>query len=937
MMRERPAAALRDAFEIYNFPALVATSVIEVADARLPPILQPDGVFATLEETPLDHTWPASVSLFRNDKLLDNFGVAFDPILEIRILDVTPGTVSDTGSLDGRFKFTPATDFVGVGGFSYQVRDKDGWSDPARVSIRVNDDFDLGPLQQFGPPGGQLFLASSTRSVRIPDVGVVDHLVALRAGQTVSLRVANTGGTPVARIEVRNASGIALSGGLRSTNALEHVPIPADGTYKLILGGEGTIASYPVSVLVNGGLSGQPTDPAVPYSLDSARPPHSLRAAVYTTTPSSAPVPHHYAFTAAAGETIRLHLQSTVPQAFKLQSAEGVVLAQSAANPGDSTASFLQHTLAADGSYRVVVDAPRSAKYSLLLYRNAHAHDHLAGGPPPLVTAAAGALDGRGARSSGPAGSSLSFAAFSTYGSGDANGAAVAALVSSWQPDFVIAAGDHNSNANFAVGDVTWSRNAGALYGNFMKGRQDNRYPEQTSLVQRFFPVPGNRDSGPDGNDGGEMSAYFDYFHVNPGSAPRLPAGIHQPRLSYYKMSWGPADFFMIDSDSDSMDQAGHATQRPWLREQIAASTARWKFGVWHHSPYSSGAVHGNHPGMQWGEDFRGLTAIITAQVRVYERLDIGQGVTQFTTGLGGNSIYPFADTPVPQSLVRYNAAHGALRGVVGPEGVRIEFRAVGRPGGIPIDSWTVGTPPPVTLATGTGSDTWPLTVRPGQSLRLTTRTPPPPGSLSNDIDPALELLDAAGTVVATATAGAPDGRNAVLIHTVPGVPASPDDTLSWSVRVMNEAHGAGEYELEVGSPAPGSFDAWIAAHIAGGQTGPGDDPDGDSLPNLFEFLTGSDPARATQPVVPPLEIASDGTNSIRIHLPDEWSLPLTVRLQSSPSLDAGDWATLATKRAGTPWTSDDPPAPTAHPDGGFVVILPSNSPAFFRLALSLD
>jgi hypothetical protein len=552
------------------------------------------------------------------------------------------------------------------------------------------------------------------------------------------------------------------------------------------------------------------------------------------------------------------------------------------------------------------------------------------------VTAAAGSLDGRGTPSTAPPGTSQVFAAFANYGSGSANEATVAAMVKSWQPDFIIAAGDHNDTLNYQIGEASWTQNVGAFYGEFLKGRLDNRYPEQTSLTQRFFTVPGNQDSGPDLRNGGELSSYLDYFHANPGATPRLPTGVHQPRLSYYKFTRGPADFFMLDSDNAVVDEAARETQRDWLRAQIAASTARWKFGVWHHPPFSSGPVHGNRLDLQWGEDFPGLTAIITGHEHIYERLDIGHGVTQFITGLGGGSISGMNFPSVPQSRARYNASHGALRGIIGPQGVRIEFRAVGTPNGSLIDSLTLGTPPP-SMPFATGSDVWPLPVRPGQTLRLATRTPLPPGGLPHDIDPALQLLDANGAVVATVTAGAPDGRNAVLIHTVPGAPASPEEVLQWSVRVLNEADGAGEYELGVESLAADSFGAWIAARVPASERGEGADPDFDGHPNLLEFLVDTDPARASQPLIPPLETAADGSRSLRIHLPSIWSRPVTVRLQSSATLTADSWVTMATKAANGPWSSDGPPVPTSHPNGGFHVTVPEAAPAYYRLSLSLD
>ena len=923
----------RDEYELPNVPPLIGTVVIEVADARIPPVLQSDGDFILTEDTVRDQLQPTSPSLLANDGLFDSAGVAFDPILEVRAVDVKNGVVTDMERMDGRYKFTPDPDFAGLAGFSYQVRDKDGWSEPAPVRIQVRDDLDIGPLQRVGPQGSQLF-AAIANSVSIPATGTIDHLLALRAGQTLSILVGITGDVPIGKIEVVNAAGRALTGGVRSGNSLEHLPILEDGTYKLLIGDRGTLGRSRVSVLVNGGVSGQPTNPALPYSLDAAGANGLLRAAVYTSTVAASATPHYYSFTAAAGETVRLLLQSNPAQKFTLTTPAGEVLAQSAVHPADPLLASLQYTMPAAGTCRVVVQGIRSSTYSLELYPENHTYQALPGAPPLVTRAATGSLDGASAATAAPPGGSFSFAAFADYGSGTPDQAAVATLVKSWQPDFLVAAGDHNYTLGYAVGEATWGRNVGAFYGEFIKRRVDNRYPEQTSLTQRFFPVPGNHDSGPDSSNGGELSSYLDYFHSNPGGEPRIPEGVHRPRLSYYKMSWGAADFFFLDSDNAMVNTAARDTQRQWLREQIAASGARWKFGVWHHPPYSSGGVHGSQLLLQWGADLKGLTAVITGHDHIYERLDMGFGVTQLIVGLGGSSIYQLADRPVSQSLFRYNASRGALRGQVGPDGVQLEFWAVSPSGGVLIDSLTFGTPPGIPLASGT--DTWSLPVQRGETVRLATRTPLPPGRLSHDVNPALALVDENGRIVATAAAGAADGRNAVLQFAVPGIPATPEETLPWTVRVQNEAAGSGEYELRVGSPALDAFNAWMAGRVPPDEDGPEQDPDRDGLPSLLEFLLNSDPSVAAIPAVAPLVAEPSEPLSLRLHLPASWERPVIAQLESTMSLVDDSWTTVATKIPNGPWTSPNQTIPVAHPEGGFTFAVPAALPAYYRLSFSL-
>ena len=102
------------------------------------------------------HNYLDSYGLLANDGLLNTSGGAFDPILAKEILEVTNGTVTNFSG-NGLFKFMPAPNFGGIAGFSYRVRDKDGWSMPATVRITVTDDLALPPLQRLNPNSSQLF------------------------------------------------------------------------------------------------------------------------------------------------------------------------------------------------------------------------------------------------------------------------------------------------------------------------------------------------------------------------------------------------------------------------------------------------------------------------------------------------------------------------------------------------------------------------------------------------------------------------------------------------------------------------------------------------------------------------------------------------------------------------------------------------------------
>jgi len=124
----------------------------------------------------------------------------------------------------------------------------------------------------------------------------------------------------------------------------------------------------------------------------------------------------------------------------------------------------------------------------------------------------------------------------------------VAERVFAERPSFVVNAGDIVDvgsikdqwvNEFFAPGNIVMSR-----------------YP--------MFTVIGNHEQDDD---------YYYQYMANP--APEY----------FYKFTYGNADFFMIDSNKDVSEGS---EQYDWLEWRLARSTAKWKFVVHHHPPYSS-------------------------------------------------------------------------------------------------------------------------------------------------------------------------------------------------------------------------------------------------------------------------------------------------------------------------------------------------------------
>ncbi len=245
------------------------------------------------------------------------------------------------------------------------------------------------------------------------------------------------------------------------------------------------------------------------------------------------------------------------------------------------------------------------------------------------------------------------FAVIGDFGKSGQAEAAVAALVHSWHPDFILSLGDND----YPVGSVnTMQQNVLQYYG-------------EDIAAGRFFPALGNHDWGT-----GKIDAYLRYLH---------PLGNGR----YYQFARGPVRIFVLDSDYHEPDGAvPDGKQAQWLREQLAAATEPWKIVAFHHPPYSSGH-HGSTRRMRWPFAQWGATAVLTGHDHDYERI-LRDGIVYIVNGLGGVSRYEFPDRPpVAGSVIRYNASYGALK--VEADAQHLTFQFVTIDGDI-VDTYTV-------------------------------------------------------------------------------------------------------------------------------------------------------------------------------------------------------------------------------------------------------
>lgn len=236
-----------------------------------------------------------------------------------------------------------------------------------------------------------------------------------------------------------------------------------------------------------------------------------------------------------------------------------------------------------------------------------------------------------------PTGHPLTLAVIADYGDATPNAADVAALVKSWQPDYIITAGDNN----YPIGAAeTIDTNIGQFFSEYIYPYHGTYTPGQSP--NRFYPALGNHDV---------MSykgqPYFDYFEL-PGNE------------RYYDVDLGAVHLYVLNSnDSEPDGFRANSVQADWLKQQLALHRDQWNLVVLHDPPYSSGH-HGSASWLRWPFKEWGADLVISGHDHSYERLVVDD-LTYVVNGLGGQSFYLFNE-PLPESIIRYRDDNGALK-----------------------------------------------------------------------------------------------------------------------------------------------------------------------------------------------------------------------------------------------------------------------------------
>lgn len=242
------------------------------------------------------------------------------------------------------------------------------------------------------------------------------------------------------------------------------------------------------------------------------------------------------------------------------------------------------------------------------------------------------------------------FAIIGDFGLSGSNEAAVATLVKSWKPEYIMTVGDNNYPDGAAS---TIDVNIGQYYHEYIHPYSGNY--GNGSDTNRFLPALGNHDW-----TSSNAAPYFQYFTL-PGNE------------RYYDFVKGDVHFFWIDSDSRDPDGVSKtSSQAMWLKGKLAASSSKWKVVLCHHSPYASDDA-GSQVWMRWPFKSWGADVLLSGHSHVYERIII-DNFTYIVNGAGGSSISSFANSPVAGTQLRYNATFGALQLKVSTDTLRFKY-----------------------------------------------------------------------------------------------------------------------------------------------------------------------------------------------------------------------------------------------------------------------
>jgi hypothetical protein len=243
-----------------------------------------------------------------------------------------------------------------------------------------------------------------------------------------------------------------------------------------------------------------------------------------------------------------------------------------------------------------------------------------------------------------PAGPSrFTFAVVGDFGSGTIDETAVASLIQSWHPDFVLTVGD---NAYPLGSKALLDRDIFGPYAEVMR-------------ESAWFPALGNHDVAAD------------------GGRPELEAFHSLGAERWYRFTWGNAAVVVLDSD------ASVAPGSPQLRFARTALARRscFRFAAWHRPPWEP-------PGRPFSPGLRrnivplvqkdGIRVVFVGHLHAYARSRPHHGVVYVAVGTGGATLDFDANKLTIPSAHVVEGRFGALRVDVAGRTARFRYETVG-------------------------------------------------------------------------------------------------------------------------------------------------------------------------------------------------------------------------------------------------------------------
>ncbi|MFN3650652.1 MAG: purple acid phosphatase family protein [Armatimonadota bacterium] len=136
------------------------------------------------------------------------------------------------------------------------------------------------------------------------------------------------------------------------------------------------------------------------------------------------------------------------------------------------------------------------------------------------------------------------------------------------------------------------------------------------------------------------------------------PPGL--PPHRNYSFDYGSAHCVVLDASLDLPTLRN--VVRPWLRDDLQATAARWKL-VFMHNPIYSGGDHGDSEKLRSGLapvfERQGVDLVFAGHDHNYQRLHPINGVTYVVSGNGGARLYPFEGPSDARTAARQDGRYG--------------------------------------------------------------------------------------------------------------------------------------------------------------------------------------------------------------------------------------------------------------------------------------